>query len=120
MTVAFSWLASYVISSGVDQTGLGWWSWIQVGTGEHWTQIVLAYQPCRLSGCQNGLMKGRGMIAVQHKQYFRKKGIFNKPREVFSTQLITQLRARRAAGEEIILFMYVNKNMNTGPRAKAL
>jgi hypothetical protein len=26
MTVAFSWLASYVISSGVDQTGLGWWS----------------------------------------------------------------------------------------------
>jgi hypothetical protein len=26
MTVAFSWLASYVILTGVDQTGLGWWS----------------------------------------------------------------------------------------------
>jgi hypothetical protein len=63
MTVAFSQLASYVISTGVDQTGLGWWSWIQVGTREHWTQIVLAYQPCRLSGCRligrNGLMKVR-------------------------------------------------------------
>jgi hypothetical protein len=86
MKVAFSWLASYVISSGVDQTGLGWWSWIQVGTGEHWTQIVLAYQPCRLSGCrligQNGLMKGRGMVVAQHKCYFQKNGNFNKPREI--------------------------------------
>ncbi len=35
MMVAFSRLASYVISTGVDQTELGWWSWIQVGTGEH-------------------------------------------------------------------------------------
>jgi hypothetical protein len=37
MTVAFSQLASYVLLSGVDQTGLGYWSWIQVGTGEHQT-----------------------------------------------------------------------------------
>ncbi len=37
MTVAFSQLASYVLLSGVDQTGLGCWSWIQVGTGEHQT-----------------------------------------------------------------------------------
>jgi hypothetical protein len=37
MTVAFSRLASYVLLSGVDQTGLGRWSWIQVRTGEHWT-----------------------------------------------------------------------------------
>ncbi len=81
MTVAFSWLASYVISSGVDQTGLGWWSWIQVGTGEHRTQIVSAYQPCRSSGHwligHNGLMKGRRIVAAQHKHYFWKKGNFN-------------------------------------------
>jgi hypothetical protein len=37
MTMAFFRLASYVISSGVDQTGLSHWSWIQVRTGEHWT-----------------------------------------------------------------------------------
>jgi hypothetical protein len=83
MTVAFSRLASYVISSGVDQTGLGCWSWIQVGTGEHRTWTDSAYQPCHLSGCQlighNGLMKGRGMVAAQHKRYIRKKGNFNKP-----------------------------------------
>jgi hypothetical protein len=82
---------------GVDQTGLGQWSWIQVGTGEHQTQIVLAYQPCRLSGHrligQNGLMKSRGMVAAQQEIYFWKKGNFNKPWEIFSTKLITQLRA---------------------------
>jgi hypothetical protein len=50
MMVAFSRLASYVIFSAVDQTGLGCWSWIKVGTGEHQTQKVLEYQPCRLSG----------------------------------------------------------------------
>ncbi len=65
MMVAFSRLGSYLLLSGVDQTGLGCWSWIQVGTGEHGTQIVSAYQPCCLSGWrligQNGLMKGRGM-----------------------------------------------------------
>jgi hypothetical protein len=124
MTVAFSRLGSYVILSRVDQTGLGCWSWIQFGTGEHWTQVVLAYQPCCLSGRQlighNGLMKGRGMVAAQHKHYFWKKGNFNKPREIFRSQLITQLRAWRAAGEEVILFIDVNNNIYMGPLAKAL
>jgi hypothetical protein len=61
MTVTFSQLARYCHSSRVDQTGLGHWPWIQIRTGEHWTQIVSAYQPCCLSGQQlighNGLMK---------------------------------------------------------------
>jgi hypothetical protein len=124
MTVAFSRLASYVLLSGVDQTGLGCWSWIQVRTGEHWTQIVSAYQPCRLPGWQlighNGLMKGRGTVAAQHQWFFWKKCNFNKPREIFSSQLITQLMARRAAGEEVILFIVVNENIYMGPLAKAL
>jgi hypothetical protein len=123
MTVAFSRLASYVISSMVDQTGLGCWSWIQARTGEHQTRIFSACQPCHLSGHrligQNGLIKGRGKVAAQHKHYLRKKGNFKKPWEVFSTQLITQLRAWRAAGEAIIIFIDVNKNIYTVPLAKA-
>ncbi len=83
MTVAFSRLASYVLSYRVGQTRLGCWSWIQVRTGEHRAQIVSAYQPCRLSGQRlighNGLMKGRGMVAAQHEWYFWKKGNFKKP-----------------------------------------
>ncbi len=124
MMVAFSRQASYVILSRVDQTRLGFWSWIQMGAGEHWTQIVLVYQPCCLSGQQlighNGLMKGREMVAAQHEPYFRKKDNFNKPQETFSSQLITQLRVWRAAGEEVILFIDVNENVYTGPLAKAL
>jgi hypothetical protein len=86
--------------------------------------IVLAYHPCCSSGHwligHNGLMKGRGMVAAQHKRYFRKKGNFNKPQEIFSSQLITQLWAWHAVGKEVILFIDVNKNIYTGPLAKAL
>jgi hypothetical protein len=118
MTVAFSQLASYVLSFVVDQTGLGHWSWIRIGTGEP------AYQPCHLSGRQlighNGLMKGRGTVAAQHEWYIWKKGNFNKPREIFSSQLITQLMAWCAAEEEVILFIDVNENIYMGPLAKAL
>jgi hypothetical protein len=124
MIVAFLQLASYVLSSRVYQTGLGCWSWIQVGTGEHRTQIVSAYQPCRLSGQQLighiGLMKGRGRVAAQREWYFWKKGNFNKTQEIFSSQLITQLMAWHAAGKKVILFIDVNKNIYTGPLAKAL
>ncbi len=108
----------------MDQTGLGRWSWIQVGTGEHWTQIVSAYQPCRSSGWQlighNGLMKGKGTVAAQHKRYFWKKGNFNMPREIFSFQLITQLMAWHTGGEEVILFIDVNENIYPAPLARAL
>ncbi len=66
----------------------------------------------------NGLKKGREMVAAQHERYFWKKGNFNKPQEIFSSQLITQLRAWLAVGEEVILFIDVNKNVYTGPLAK--
>jgi hypothetical protein len=60
------------------------------------------------------------MVAAQHKHYYKKKGNFNKPQEIFSSQLITQLRAWCAVGEEVILFIDVNENVYTGPLAKAL
>ncbi len=108
----------------MDQTGLSCWSWIQVRTGEYRTQIVSAYQPCCLSGWRlighNGLMKGRGTVAAQHKCYFWKKGNFNKPQEIFSSQLITQIMAWHAADEEVILFIDVNENIYMGPLAKTL
>jgi hypothetical protein len=65
-------------------------------------------------------MKGRGKVAAQHKWYFWKKGNFNKPQEIFSSQLITQLMAWRAAGEEVILFIDVNGDIYMGPLAKTL
>ncbi len=60
------------------------------------------------------------MVAAQHEWYFWKKGNFNKPQEIFSSQLITQLQAWHAAGEEVISFIDVNENVYTGSLAKAL
>jgi hypothetical protein len=124
MAVAFTCLANYVLLTGVDSTILGWWLWTPMGTSEHWTHVVPAYQPCYSKSCQiikkNGSMKGKGTVAAQHEQYFQKKGNFNKPRTVFSRQLVTQLKAWQAALKEIILFMYYNENVYTGPLARSL
>jgi hypothetical protein len=60
------------------------------------------------------------MVAAQHERYFWKKGNFNKPQEIFSSQLITQLMAWRVAGEEVILFIVFNENIYMGLFAKAL
>jgi hypothetical protein len=64
-------------------------------------------------------MKDRGMVAAQHKWYFQKKGYFNKPREISSSQLITQLMVWSAASNELILFIDINESVYMGPLAKA-
>ncbi len=65
-------------------------------------------------------MKDRGTVAAQQEWYFQKKGYFNKPREIFSSQLITHLMVWSAASEEVILFIDVNENVYMGSLAKAL
>ena len=49
MVSTFSRLSSFVISQGGDSTGLGRWSWILVGSGDHRTILVSAYQPQKSS-----------------------------------------------------------------------
>jgi hypothetical protein len=95
LTATFTHLASFVISTEVDHTGLGRWSWIQVGTGEHRTRRVLAYQPCRgpstsQMGIEGQLLHGR-TVAAQHHWYLRKKGIFTSPWKAFAKQLLNNL-----------------------------
>jgi hypothetical protein len=65
-------------------------------------------------------MKGKGTVAAQHEWYFWKKGYLNKPQEIFSSQLITQLMVWSAASEEVILFIDVNENVYMGPLTKTL
>jgi hypothetical protein len=79
MNIAFIQLASYVKVTGVDHKCLGRWSWIQVGTGEHRTWIVSAYQPGKLvpsltwTAGNQGNMKGQGTVAAHHQWYFQKR-----------------------------------------------
>ena len=61
-----------------------------------------------------------GTVATQHTRYFRKLGIFQKPWKLFATQLVTQLKHWRAAGEEIILFADMHENIYTGSHARRL
>ena len=96
--IAFDRLSGYVIESKTDSTGLGRWSWLLVGSGEHRTRIILAYQPVKPSS------NAAGSVWAQHKRYFIKKGIFHNPRTMFFRQLTALLKKWRAAGEEIILF----------------
>jgi hypothetical protein len=97
LTAAFTRLAGYVIAMGVDPTGLGQRSWIQVGAREHRTRIISAYQPCRGSGRvrlgREGQLLHGSTVAAQHGRYFCKKGIFTNPRKAFAQQLVTQLQA---------------------------
>jgi hypothetical protein len=59
-------------------------------------------------------------VATQHTWYFRKRGIFYKPRKLFATQLVTQLKLWRSEGEEIILFADMNENIYTGSLGRRL
>jgi hypothetical protein len=83
------------------------------------TEHGLSAPLARTAGVQ-GNMPGRGTVAAQHQRYFRKKGNFNHPRKIFGKQLLTQLKAWRAAGDKIILFADLNENIYTGPLARQL
>ena len=124
MTAAFTQLLGYVTATGVDPTGHGPWSWVQVGSGEHHTRIVTAYQPCQGSTMpklgRDGRLLNGSTVATQQTWYFWKHGIFLKPRKLFATQLVTQQKLWWSAGEKIILFADMNKYIYTGSLGRCL
>lgn len=125
MVATFSRLSSCIIDTGTDLTDLlGRRSWILVGSGDHCTRIMSAYQPHKLSKnpwlvSKSGKMNRRGKVGAQHRRYFMERGNLNDPRDIFRDQLILQLKQWRAANEEIILFANLNENIYTGPIAQA-
>jgi hypothetical protein len=61
-------------------------------------------------------MSGGVKVSSQHRRYFELRGNCNNPRAIFTSQLVTQLKAWRAKGFEIILFAdLINENIYTGP-----
>jgi hypothetical protein len=125
MVATFSRLSSFIIETGTDPTKLGRWSWILVGSGEHRTRIISAYQPNKTPKqhklvTEDGKMIGRGTVSAQHQRYFMNKGNLNDPRDIFRDQLLVQLKQWRARNEEIILFADLNEDIYTGPIAQAL
>ncbi len=123
LVAAFGRLVMFVQETAINRTGLGHWSWIRVGTGDHSTRIISAYQPCNLTKTRtstldpSGKMKRSQTVWAQHVQYLRKRGIFHDPRTAFCQQLITQLKHWQAKGDKITLCADFNENIYTGQLA---
>ncbi len=87
MVVVFSRLAWFIQETGDNRTGLGCWSWIKLGTGDHSIRIISTYQPCNTVKAHtstlhaSGKMKQNRTVWVQHAGYLWKKGIFHDPKE---------------------------------------
>ena len=111
----FGWLATFVIDSGVDHTGLGRWSWQMIGKGDTVTVVVAAYQPCE----KNKNSKGYTTFE-QHERYFEPKGDFRSPRTIFFEQLVSQLRLWKVDGKEIILCSDFNEHIYEGQISRRL
>ena len=69
---------------------------------------------------RDGRLLHRGTTATKHTWYFWKRRIFLMPQKLFATQLVTQLKLWRSAGEKIILFADMNENIYTGSLGRRL
>ena len=114
-------LSGFYLDSGKDETGLGRWAWILVGTPDRRTRIVTAYRPVKPPW---SILRDRRLgwhkVWNQHRRYFRKKGIAGSPRELFVTHLVEQLLEWRSQGDEIVLFLDANEHAVTGELPRRL
>ena len=108
-------LAPYVIDSGADPSGLGRWSWCQLGGSEGIkTRIVSAYAPMGSSTSKEEA------YWKQQVRYIMRKGLKTNPKEMFRKDLLRQLRQWRSRGERMILIMDANKDVIDGVMCRQL
>ena len=112
---SFGRLSSFVMATGVDPTLLGRWSWIRVGGGGKTTRVIVAYQPVRPNKITSG-----GTVWDQHVRYFEARGEIRNPRAMFQSDLLSQLRMWKEAGDETLLLGDFNEDVYTGQTALSL
>lgn len=117
-TVAYNELATYVnqVTSGVDPTGLGHWSFLSMETaGGHVTKVVTAYNPCRSNATATR------SVYQQHRHYYlQSRQSTLCPRHHFRQDLIAQLKIWRSKGDRILLLMDANDHAYAGSLAQHL
>ena len=104
--MCFDLLANMTKSTGVDENGLGRWSWILLeGRRQKYVRIVSAYNPSRTQPNQFHT------VYSQHKRYFlsQKKDIC--PRLQFRKDLCEFLTQCIARNEQIVLLIDCNENL---------
>ena len=116
--VAFGEVASWMKNdlSGMDDTGLARWTYMTFsGRDGTFTTAVVGYNPCKtpptaVKTCYQ-----------QHRHYFTtQQRNHTCPRQLFHTNLITQLKAWRLEGRRLIVCLDANEHMYTGSIGKSL
>jgi hypothetical protein len=100
---------------GKDPTNLGRWSWIQLGNDDLRTYIVSAYIPRRPPANSAG-----ETVWEQHECYYQSIGDFRRPDNILLEELLSQMRAWRNAGHEVILSLDANQDIYDGSLAISL
>lgn len=94
-------------STGVDERGLGRWSWLMLeGHRKNKVRVISAYNPCRTQPNQ------LHTVYSQHKRYYlsQKKDIC--PRVQFRKDLCTFIHQCLKQKEKIILLIDCNENLS--------
>ena len=115
-------LSNYVLKCEPDETGLGRWVHIELGTPVKKVHFVFAYCPCYKSSLRRRGKGRKGMsVYEQQDRYWRRRGELSRnPIEMFEHDLLTLIRGWRAVNEDVILGGDLNKDTHRGSLAKAL
>ena len=107
--IPFDQFAYRVASSGSDRFGLGRWTWQLIRGKTINTRVITAYRPC-LSNRDDS-----NTAYAQQKRYFHfvaREEIC--PRQAFLRDLSAEIIAWQERGEQIILMLDANEDLNSG------
>lgn len=105
-----------VISNiGRDQTGLGRWAWIRLGSGTTTTRIVTAYLPHKPGRNSRGRT-----VWEQQSRYFEARGDLRYPSTIFIEHLLALMATWITNGEHVVLAIDANQDVYSGRLAQSL
>ena len=103
------------MENGLDPTGLGRWSWIQLtGDNEINTTVISEYSPCK--------PRKHSLLSTYAQQtiYWKLQGIGICAEDKCRLDIISFVRSVRVKGDMVVLMIDGNENMRNGKLAKAL
>jgi hypothetical protein len=119
--MAFGQISPYVSKVEPDSTGLGRWVTLTLANGEKEVKVVMAYRPCFPTSIRRrGRDKLGSTVWEQHERYFRDRGEFRDPLELFDVHITDMIRQWRDNDTEVILMGDFNDNVYEGSLARIL
>jgi hypothetical protein len=106
--------AHRVASSGQDLSGLGRWAWTRYrGCNGISLRCITAYRPVRNTA-------GAMSVWNQQRSYFDTKDDDRCPRDIFISDLLTEVTTWLESGDQLVLAMDANEDIRVGPLMAAL